>query len=83
MTLIKKLALIVVLLNVLVFGITVLIYPDDIYLFYNGVSMEDNINKPFWQSVIQLFQFSFIIFFLICKYIYFQIQEWYGFLEER
>lgn len=63
MTLIKKLALIVVLLNVLVFGVTVLIYPDDIYLFYNGVSMEDNINKPFLAigyPIISIFIYYFL-----------------------
>lgn len=47
MTLIKKVALTVVLLNIIVFGIIVLVYRDNIYLFYNGVSMENNFNKPF------------------------------------
>lgn len=47
MTLIKKLALTIVLLNVLIFLLINLIYTDDIYLFYNGVSMENNFNKPF------------------------------------
>lgn len=47
MTLIKKIALTIVLLNVLVFGLIILIYHENIYLFYNGVSMENNFNTPF------------------------------------
>ena len=58
MTLIKKLALTIVLLNVLIFLLINLIYTDDIYLFYNGVSMENNFNKPFFNFYL-LFSFPY------------------------
>lgn len=83
MTLIKKLALTIVLLNVLIFLLINLIYTDDIYLFYNGVSMENNFNKPFLAIGYPMVSIFIYYFLSICRYIYFQVQKWYGLLKER
>jgi len=80
MTLIKKLALTIVLLNVLIFLLIIqMIFIFSIMVYLWRIILINH----FWQSAIQWFQFLFIIFFPICRYIYFQVQKWYGLLKER